>query len=248
MVYARLARRLRSLGIVSFDDYMRFLELEPAEWEHCTNALTTNVTSFYREEHHFAILAEHARATAVAGEPFRVWSAGCSTGEEPYTIAMCLAEALPGQRLQRARERPRHAGARHRRARRSIRCSSVQKLDAPSARSASSCAAPAASRAARACAARSPRTWSSLRVNLMDARVARRGRARRDLLPQRDDLFRQAHAAAPGRALRRAAAPERALLRGPRGEPPRPGRRLWHVGLMKTAAPVTIEFKNPGRT
>jgi len=96
MVYARLARRLRALGIASFDDYVRFLDLEPAEWEHCTNALTTNVTAFYREEHHFAILAEHARATARPGEPFRVWSAGCSTGEEPYTIAMCLAEALPG--------------------------------------------------------------------------------------------------------------------------------------------------------
>jgi chemotaxis protein methyltransferase CheR len=95
MVYARLARRLRSLGISSFDDYVRFLELEPAEWEHCTNALTTNVTAFYREEHHFATLAEHARAHAREGEPFRVWSAGCSTGEEPYTIAMCLAETLP---------------------------------------------------------------------------------------------------------------------------------------------------------
>jgi len=97
MVYARLARRLRSLGIASFDDYVRFLELEPAEWEHCTNALTTNVTSFYREEHHFRSLAEHASATRRAGEPFRVWSAGCSTGEEPYTIAMCLTETLgPG--------------------------------------------------------------------------------------------------------------------------------------------------------
>jgi len=96
MVYARLARRLRALGIGSFDDYVRFLELEPAEWEHCTNALTTNVTAFYREEHHFTILAEHARATARAGEAFRVWSAGCSTGEEPYSIAMCLSEALPG--------------------------------------------------------------------------------------------------------------------------------------------------------
>jgi chemotaxis protein methyltransferase CheR len=95
MVYARLARRLRSLGIASFDDYVRFLELEPAEWEHCTNALTTNVTAFYREEHHFRILAEHVGATARADEPFRVWSAGCSTGEEPYTIAMCLFEALP---------------------------------------------------------------------------------------------------------------------------------------------------------
>jgi chemotaxis protein methyltransferase CheR len=95
MVYARLARRLRALGIGSFDDYVRFLELEPAEWEHCTNALTTNVTAFYREAHHFDILATHARQPARPGEPFRVWSAGCSTGEEPHTIAMCLSEILP---------------------------------------------------------------------------------------------------------------------------------------------------------
>ena len=95
MVYARLARRLRTLGIASFDDYLRYLEVEPAEWEHCTNALTTNVTSFYREEHHFRVLGEHAQAHARDAEPYRVWSAGCSTGEEPYTIAMCLTEALP---------------------------------------------------------------------------------------------------------------------------------------------------------
>ena len=93
MVYARLARRLRSLGLASFDDYVRYLELEPAEWEHCTNALTTNVTAFYREEHHFRTLAEHAGAQAGAA-PYRVWSAGCSTGEEPYTIAMCLAQSI----------------------------------------------------------------------------------------------------------------------------------------------------------
>ena len=98
MVYARLARRLRTLGLASFDDYVRYLELEPAEWEHCTNALTTNVTAFYREEHHFGILAAHAQATARPGEPFRVWSAGCSTGEEPYTIAMCLGETLGAER------------------------------------------------------------------------------------------------------------------------------------------------------
>ena len=100
MVYARLARRLRSLGIASFDDYLTYLEVEPAEWEHCTNALTTNVTAFYREEHHFNILAQHAQATARPGETFRVWSAGCSTGEEPYTIAMCLTEALAGAPFQ----------------------------------------------------------------------------------------------------------------------------------------------------
>jgi chemotaxis protein methyltransferase CheR len=94
-VYARLARRLRALGIASFDDYVRYLELEPAEWEHCTNALTTNVTSFFREEHHFRTLAAHAQAHArTSSETYRVWSAGCSSGEEPYTIAMCLSEAL----------------------------------------------------------------------------------------------------------------------------------------------------------
>ena len=92
MVYARLARRLRSLGIASFDDYVRFLELEPAEWEHCSNALTTNVTAFYREEHHFRALADHARATARPGEAFRVWSAGCSTGAELYSVALLLLE------------------------------------------------------------------------------------------------------------------------------------------------------------
>ena len=95
MVYARLARRLRALRLASFDDYLRFLELEPAEWEHCTNALTTNVTSFFREAHHFEVLATHVRSTAGDVEPFRVWSAGCSSGEEPYSIAMTLAEAMP---------------------------------------------------------------------------------------------------------------------------------------------------------
>ena len=95
MVYARLARRLRALRLTSFDDYVRFLELEPAEWEHCTNALTTNVTSFFREAHHFEVLAAHARSTAADVEPYRVWSAGCSSGEEPYSIAMTLDETIP---------------------------------------------------------------------------------------------------------------------------------------------------------
>ena len=100
MVYGRLARRLRSLGLESFDDYVRYLEVEPAEWEHCTNALTTNVTSFYREEHHFRFLAEHAQPHAGDPGTFRVWSAGCSTGEEPYTIAMCLSDTLPRKNFQ----------------------------------------------------------------------------------------------------------------------------------------------------
>jgi chemotaxis protein methyltransferase CheR len=100
MVYARLARRLRALRLASFDDYLRFLELEPAEWEHCTNALTTNVTAFFREAHHFEVLAAHVRSTAGDVEPFRVWSAGCSSGEEPYTIAMTLAESMPDRNFE----------------------------------------------------------------------------------------------------------------------------------------------------
>jgi chemotaxis protein methyltransferase CheR len=100
MVYARLARRLRSLRLASFDDYLRFLEFEPAEWEHCTNALTTNVTSFFREAHHFEVLAAHVRSTAPDGQGVRVWSAGCSSGEEPYSIAMTLAETMPDANFQ----------------------------------------------------------------------------------------------------------------------------------------------------
>jgi chemotaxis protein methyltransferase CheR len=100
MVYARLARRLRALRLASFDDYLRFLELEPAEWEHCTNALTTNVTAFFREAHHFEVLAAHVRSTAGEVDPFRVWSAGCSSGEEPYTIAMTLAESMPDRNFE----------------------------------------------------------------------------------------------------------------------------------------------------
>jgi chemotaxis protein methyltransferase CheR len=100
MVYARLARRLRTLGLSSFDEYVRYLEAEPAEWEHCTNALTTNVTSFFREEHHFRILTEHVQGRKPASPVFRVWSAGCSTGEEPYSIAMTLADALGGAKFE----------------------------------------------------------------------------------------------------------------------------------------------------
>jgi chemotaxis protein methyltransferase CheR len=100
MVYARLARRLRTLGLSSFDEYVRYLEAEPAEWEHCTNALTTNVTSFFREEHHFRILTEHVQGRKPASPVFRAWSAGCSTGEEPYSIAMTLADALGGAKFE----------------------------------------------------------------------------------------------------------------------------------------------------
>ncbi len=94
MVYSRLARRLRERGITRFCDYLRLLEGGSAELEAFTNALTTNLTSFYRESHHFPILAEHLARRAATGEPPTVWCCAASTGEEPYTIAMTACEAL----------------------------------------------------------------------------------------------------------------------------------------------------------
>lgn len=96
MVYSRLARRLREKGLTTFADYLRQLEAGDAhEWQAFTNALTTNLTSFYREAHHFPILAKHlALRRRVCREPFTVWCCAASTGEEPYTIAMTVVEAL----------------------------------------------------------------------------------------------------------------------------------------------------------
>lgn len=93
MVYSRLARRLRATGLRSFQDYLDALEnrAENDEWEAFTNALTTNLTSFFREEHHFPILAEHVRHKK---EPVTIWCSASSTGEEPYSIAMTLCETL----------------------------------------------------------------------------------------------------------------------------------------------------------
>jgi chemotaxis protein methyltransferase CheR len=97
MVYSRLARRLRANGIASFVSYLDALEAGrmPAEWESFTNALTTNLTSFFREAHHFPLLAEHAlKARARHGGPLTIWCSASSTGEEPYSIAMTVCEAF----------------------------------------------------------------------------------------------------------------------------------------------------------
>jgi chemotaxis protein methyltransferase CheR len=93
MVYSRLARRLRAKGLNSFEDYLDGLESgrDSEEWEAFTNALTTNLTSFFREEHHFPILAEHALK---AKKPLTIWCSASSTGEEPYSIAMTMCETF----------------------------------------------------------------------------------------------------------------------------------------------------------
>ena len=100
MVYSRLARRLRKLGLKEFSAYLRFLEADPngQEWQQFVNALTTNLTSFFRESHHFPVLAEHVRNCP---HPVTVWCSAASTGEEPYSIAMTLIEAL-GKRADTA--------------------------------------------------------------------------------------------------------------------------------------------------
>lgn len=90
MVYNRLARRLRATGKRSFREYLDWVEAPASEErERFINALTTNLTGFFREPHHFEMLAAQARR----GTPLRVWSAACSTGEEAYSAAITLREA-----------------------------------------------------------------------------------------------------------------------------------------------------------
>ncbi len=94
MVYSRLARRLRATNKNSFGDYLEMLEKGNSdEWERFVNSLTTNLTSFFREPHHFPIFAEHLKKLG-SRNPIRVWCSAASTGEEPYSIAMTVAETF----------------------------------------------------------------------------------------------------------------------------------------------------------
>jgi chemotaxis protein methyltransferase CheR len=94
MVYSRLSRRLRDTGHRSFREYLGWLESHDGpEWQEFVNALTTNLTSFFREEHHFDILADHLKSKP-AGTAWRVWCNAASTGEEPYSLVMTALDAL----------------------------------------------------------------------------------------------------------------------------------------------------------
>ena len=92
MVYVRLSRRLRELHFLNFVTYLDFLSLHPEEMEHFVNALTTNLTAFFREAYHFPILAEFL--AGLAHRPIRLWSAATSSGEEAYSMAMTAFETL----------------------------------------------------------------------------------------------------------------------------------------------------------
>lgn len=101
LIYARLARRIRALGMPDFRTYCSMATGPAAaeEREELLSALTTNVSSFYRERHHFEILRKDVlpalRKKVIQGQPVRIWSAGCSNGQEPYSIAATLTEAWP---------------------------------------------------------------------------------------------------------------------------------------------------------
>jgi chemotaxis protein methyltransferase CheR len=96
LVRSRLARRLQALGLGNFDSYVDIVEdqVSGAELRAMIDALTTNKTSFFREPEHFEYLRNRVLSHR-SGEPMRFWSAGCATGEEPYTLAIVLADELP---------------------------------------------------------------------------------------------------------------------------------------------------------
>lgn len=95
MVYSRLTRRLRTLGLSSFGEYLRDLQSrrdDDEEWQQFTNALTTNLTSFFREAHHFELLAEQLAGLKAQGGTVELWCCAASTGEEPYSILITACE------------------------------------------------------------------------------------------------------------------------------------------------------------
>ncbi len=100
MVSGRLVKRLRALHLTSFSEYCDLLRGDQAETEvqHLVNAITTNITQFFREPHHFDHLRDQVLAPRLAERPrrprVRIWSAGCSSGEEPYSIAMVMADVF----------------------------------------------------------------------------------------------------------------------------------------------------------
>lgn len=100
MFYSRLSKRVRLLGFTRFKQYCDYLQHHPEqEFTEFINAVTTNLTSFFREKHHFDYLAETVLPELLkknqAQRQIKVWSAGCSTGEEPYSLAMTLLENVP---------------------------------------------------------------------------------------------------------------------------------------------------------
>lgn len=98
LVFSRLLRRVREVGLPSFSAYLELAQQDASEGSRFVSALTTNVTEFFRERHHFELLSQLAPELAKGARELTVWSAGCSTGEEPWSIALTLCEVSPAVR------------------------------------------------------------------------------------------------------------------------------------------------------
>lgn len=100
LLYSRLSRRLRVLGLETFSEYRELLDRDQREIENFINSISTNHTKFFREAHHFDHMRTHIavpftqNAAVTGNRRLRIWSAGCSTGEEPYTIAVVLKREI----------------------------------------------------------------------------------------------------------------------------------------------------------
>ena len=106
MYYSRLVKRIRKLRLTDFSEYVKYLNSHrDSEFTPFIDSITTNLTSFFRESHHFEFLKSHIvpdlTTRTSAGRDVKVWSAGCSTGEEPYTIAITLLESLASSTMFR---------------------------------------------------------------------------------------------------------------------------------------------------
>lgn len=103
MVYSRLVKRLRAIGLTHFKDYCELVCRDQDERLRLINAISTNLTAFFREEHHFDHLKNTLLPALIKNKgverKLRIWSAGCSSGEEPYSIAMAVLETLPDAEL-----------------------------------------------------------------------------------------------------------------------------------------------------
>jgi len=91
LIYSRISRRLRTYGLTRFSDYLAILESNKDEWQPFINALTTNLTSFFREQHHFSILADHIKKLGTK-RTIHLWCSAASTGEETYSMAMTIVD------------------------------------------------------------------------------------------------------------------------------------------------------------
>ncbi|MGB1238866.1 MAG: CheR family methyltransferase, partial [Pseudomonadales bacterium] len=97
MAYNRLVRRLRALKLENFEQYFSYIQENPKEFQQFINALTTNLSAFFRERHHFDFIADDVLPEMRQGgtRKLRIWSAGCSHGEEAYSLAMTIVDNLP---------------------------------------------------------------------------------------------------------------------------------------------------------